>query len=112
MGYSIGFDSNWQRDIGYGVPAICDHPGCNKKIDRGFAYVCGGDAYGGKHGCGLFFCSKHLSFHAWKDGKTTQCCKRCDTYKKPFNPKPDVKQWIKWKLKDKSWEQWRKENPE
>src|SRR4051812_7048849 len=26
MGWSIGYDSNWQRDIGYGVPAFCDHP--------------------------------------------------------------------------------------
>lgn len=42
MGWSIGFDSNWNRDIGYGVPAFCDHPGCTAEIDRGLAYVCGG----------------------------------------------------------------------
>lgn len=23
MGWSIGFDSNWNRDVGYGVPATC-----------------------------------------------------------------------------------------
>ena len=34
MGWSIGYDDNWKRDIGYGVPAVCDHPGCNEKIDR------------------------------------------------------------------------------
>ena len=28
MGWSIGYDEKWQRDIGYGVPAICDYPGC------------------------------------------------------------------------------------
>ena len=26
MGWSIGFDSKWNRDIGYGVPATCDYP--------------------------------------------------------------------------------------
>ena len=24
MGWQVGYDSKWQRDIGYGVPAICD----------------------------------------------------------------------------------------
>lgn len=33
MSWVIGFDSNWNRDIGYGVLAFCDHPGC-KKRDR------------------------------------------------------------------------------
>lgn len=27
MGWSIGYDDKWFRDIGYGVPAYCDHPG-------------------------------------------------------------------------------------
>ncbi|HEV7521417.1 MAG TPA: hypothetical protein VGP89_09990, partial [Candidatus Angelobacter sp.] len=62
MGWSLGFDSNWQRDIGYGVPAYCDHPKCNKKIDRGLSYVCGGEPYGGELGCGLYFCSEHLGW--------------------------------------------------
>lgn len=39
MGWSIGFDEHWQRDIGYGVPATCDHPGCGAKIDRGLSFV-------------------------------------------------------------------------
>ena len=29
MGWAIGYDSNWGRDIGYGVIAYCDHPDCN-----------------------------------------------------------------------------------
>ena len=29
MGWSIGYDTNWKRDIGYGVPAKCDHPRCD-----------------------------------------------------------------------------------
>lgn len=39
MGWSVGFDENWQRDIGYGVPAYCDHPQCKAEIDRGLDYV-------------------------------------------------------------------------
>ncbi len=37
MGWSIGYDDNWKRDIGYGVRATCDHPACNAKIDRGLS---------------------------------------------------------------------------
>jgi hypothetical protein len=56
MSWAVGFDSNWKRDIGYGVPATCDRPGCGTGIDRGLAYVCGGQPYGGEEGCGLYFC--------------------------------------------------------
>jgi hypothetical protein len=52
MGWSIGFDTTWNRDIGYGVPAICDRPGCGEAIDRGLSFVCGGEPYGGEKGCG------------------------------------------------------------
>ena len=106
MGWSIGFDSHWDRDIGYGVPAICDHPKCNRKIDRGLSYVCGGEPYGGEVGCGLFFCAKHLSWS--EQGRFV--CKKCAENKLPYKPKPDVKEWIDWKKTDKSWERWRKEN--
>jgi hypothetical protein len=60
MGWAIGYDDNWDRDIGYGVPGECDAPGCHARIDRGLGYVCGGQPYGGEKGCGLFFCGKHL----------------------------------------------------
>jgi len=66
MSWSIGFDEYWQRDIGYGVTAHCDHPGCEQKIDRGLSYVCGGFPFGGAYGCGLHFCEKHLSFHRFR----------------------------------------------
>jgi len=109
MGWSIGFDSNWDRDIGYGVPAVCDHPDCNRKIDRGLSFVCGGAAYGGERGCGLFFCSKHLHFAEHLPG---QFCDRCHPRKrKPFDAKPDSPRWIRHKLRDPSWLEWRKENP-
>lgn len=104
MGWSIGFDSNWNRDIGYGVPCECDHPKCKERIDRGLAYVCcEQEPYGGEHGCGLFFCEAH---RGW-DGK----CSRCRNRKPPFPAKPDLPEWQRWKLKDKSWAKWRRENP-
>lgn len=84
MGWSIGYDEHWQRDVGYGVPSVCDFPGCARSIDRGLSYICGGEVYGGEHGCGLFFC----------------------------NPKPDTAEWIMHKLTDPSWQVWRDENPE
>lgn len=35
MGWAVGYDSNWRRDIGYGVPALCDQPDCVEEIDSG-----------------------------------------------------------------------------
>lgn len=106
MGWSIGYDNTWQRDIGYGVPAICDHPKCNAEIDRGLSYVCGGYPYGGEEGCGLFFCSRHLFFGRSKGAP--QLCNKCMRYDhKPYKPKPDVKEWVDWKMTDESWSKWR-----
>jgi hypothetical protein len=108
MGWSIGYDSNWKRDIGYGVPAICDHPKCSAEIDRGLAYVCGGQPYGGEHGCGLYFCAEHRAY-----GPHAQNCPRCLAYKPPYkHPKPDTREWMEHKLTDPSWSVWRMECPE
>lgn len=104
MGWSIGFDSYWNRDIGYGVPAICDFPKCRKKIDRGLSYVCGGEPYGGDLGCGLYFCSKHLR------GEHQLCSPCSHEDPKPYRAKPDVKEWINFKMTDPSWAEWRKQN--
>ncbi len=102
MGWSIGYDDNWKRDIGYGVPAYCDHPDCNEVIHRGLSYVCANEAPYGGDGCGLYFCGKHLFI----DG-----CERCMEQQESFSPKPDHPDWINWKLTDESWQQWRDENP-
>ena len=109
MSWAIGFDSEWNRDIGYGVPAECDHPECHEKIDRGLSYVCGGEPYGGDEGCGLFFCGEHLRV----DG----LCERCaspdeDGQVVPFDPKPDITKWVQHKLTDPSWAEWRLEHPD
>ena len=100
MSWAVGYDSKWKRDIGYGVPAKCDHPGCDAEIDRGLGYVCGDDVYGGVDGCGLFFCGKHLF---------PMLCERCMKEEEPFEPTPDVQRWIEWKATDPSWEDWRNE---
>lgn len=106
MGWSIGFDTNWKRDIGYGVPAYCDHPNCGAEIDRGLSFVCGGQPYGGERGCGLYFCEKHLQC-------SPQLCARCapKTSRIFFEPTPDHPDWIRHKLSDPSWAAWRAENP-
>lgn len=110
MGWSIGWDPNHGgRDVGYAVPAICDHPDCNVEIDRGLAHVCADqEMFGGERGCGLYFCSDHQHYTE----KHSQLCIRCLRGNRPFNPKPDTQEWIDWKLTDESWAQWRAENPE
>lgn len=105
MGWAIGFDGHWSRDIGYGVPAYCDHPDCNEEIDRGLAYVCcNQQPYGGDDGCGLYFCEKHRDWY----GR----CEKCQDNSRPFIPKPDHPDWVNHKATDPSWAGWRKENPE
>lgn len=108
MSWAVGFDEKWQRDIGYGVPAKCDHPGCDAEIDRGLSYVCGGMPYGGEEGCGLFFCSDHRDY---AEGYERQVCERCAANAQPFQPTPDVQEWFNHKLTDESWQRWRDENP-
>ncbi len=107
MGWSIGFDEKWQRDIGYGVPATCDHTGCGANIDRGLSYVCGGEPYGGDYGCGLYFCKDHLYMT-----NRGQQCERCTNKQDPFSPTLDRDLWVKHKLSDPSWQGWRDENPD
>ena len=103
MSWAIGWDSAWYRDIGYGVPATCDHPDCDEQIDRGLSYVCGGEPYGGDKGCGLYFCGTHGGGFL---------CERCAHGRKAFAAKPDHPEWMWHKLTDPSWALWRVENPE
>jgi hypothetical protein len=65
MGWAYGIAHDG-REIGYGVEATCDQPGCDAKIDRGIGYLCGGhDALGvvidGADGpsCGKYYCPEH-----------------------------------------------------
>lgn len=110
MGWSIGYDSKWKRDIGYGVPATCDHPRCGTVIDRGLSHVCGGEPYGGQHGCGLFFCSRHTKV-AGDRRENAQLCTRCYHGRAPYSPTPDAVEWLLHKLRHESWSDWRRRNP-
>lgn len=102
MGWAVGYDTRWSRDIGYGVPAWCDHPQCDKVIDRGLAYVCcDQEPYGGVRGCGLYFCSDHTR----GDHQCTRCYYRSP--KGPFRPKRDHPSWLRHVLTDESWREWR-----
>ena len=114
MSWAVGYDENHHRDIGYGVPCICDHPDCNEKIDRGLSYVCGGEPYGGDEGCGLFFCDDHLGYcltenSFYNDTPLVPLCDRCKKKEPPYEPKPDTPEWIHHKSTDPSWEEWRQE---
>lgn len=107
MSWAIGYDSNWDRDIGYGVPCYCDFPNCDAEIDRGLSYVCGGDPYGGDRGCGLFFCEEHRIRHA----RLPELCPRCSRrYPNYYKAKPDHPTWIKHKATHPSWAEWRRQN--
>lgn len=59
MGWSYGKSSEG-REIGYAVEAVCDHPECNQKINRGLAYACGGMHEASDIYCERYFCEAHL----------------------------------------------------
>jgi hypothetical protein len=106
MGWSLGYDDIWQRWVGYGVPAYCDHPGCGAEIDRGLAYVCGGEPHGGDEGCGLFFCGQHILGIG-----TDQRCAPCRHGDAPFFPTPEHPTWVAHVCADPSWAEWRAAEP-
>lgn len=105
MSWAIGYDTYYERDIGYGVPAYCDYPDCKRKIDRGLAYVCcNQQPYGGDEGCGLYFCSQHTN----RLGQ----CDRCVRTLEHYTPSEDHPEWVEHKLIHESWQEWRDCNPE
>lgn len=71
MGYSRYEIDGKER--GYGVPDVCNHEGCEQKINRGMAYLC--------YGCTGYFCYDHLIFGEDKyecfAGKSSQICSAC-----------------------------------
>jgi thermostable 8-oxoguanine DNA glycosylase len=67
------------REIGYGVPDVCNAEGCTKKIDRGLAYVCGGMHEGGDWGCGKYICDDHANAGLVPGGEVVRLCDACCT---------------------------------
>ena len=104
MSWAVGTGKDG-RDIGYGVPSVCDHPKCCKRINRGLSYVCGMiNTDGEDRGCGLHFCDAHMR----NSVKYGQLCLRCWPRKRaPFDRKPDIKEWVTHKMTDPSWQEWR-----
>jgi hypothetical protein len=112
--YKVG-----DRWAGYGVPAFCEHPDCNKQIDRGMSFACGGEPFS-EHGCDRYFCEKHLIYACFDDEGTvdiekgkncTFICERCKKGEEPFDYAPEHPIWIEHVLTDGSWNQWKAENP-
>lgn len=103
MGYAVYWQSEHRRHAGYGVPAVCEHPECVEEITRGVDNICGTPPEG-EHGCGLFFCDRHLTY-----ARRWRYCERCDEGKEPFGAKPDVEEWVQHVETDPSWAAWRAE---
>ncbi|QAY01371.1 hypothetical protein ZPAH1_orf00357 [Aeromonas phage ZPAH1] len=72
-----GLDKNG-RPIGYVHEGTCDHPGCNKKINRGLSYACGGMHGEDEISCDKYFCEEHRSnFLENSDSTLHTICDQC-----------------------------------
>ena len=108
MYWAIGYDENWNRDIGFDVPGTCDHPDCNKSINRGISHVCGGEPYGGESACGLYFCEEHLELKVLGSSREpSPLCPRCSAGEPPFQPSTDTEEWVNYKQTSNYWAGWR-----
>ena len=108
MYWAIGYDENWNRDIGFDVPGTCDHPGCSAAINRGMDHVCGGEPYGGDSNCGLYFCKDHLEMKVVAAGEEpVPVCAQCSSGKEPFEPTTDTEEWLTYKQTSNYWAGWR-----
>lgn len=110
MGFGVYWMAERGQFAGYEVPAICEHPDCTAKINRGLGCRCNGkpaaqvgegDDMVAEEPCGRFFCGQH-------GGEST--CARCAVGGEPYPIKPDIQEWIDHLLTDKTWRRWRAEN--
>ena len=65
------------RQIGYAIAAICDHPGCTTKIDRGLSFACGGMHGETEVGCEKYFCATHLQTTVENGDEFVTVCNEC-----------------------------------
>lgn len=131
MSWEIGFNENQNRDVGYSVTAICDHPGCTAEIDRGLGYVCCEDI-NHRACCGAFLCADHRENYTYADeledmepeeleelghdlddpetqlliaeGDIVKCNHKAIEYKEHAG-------WLNHCLTHETWAKWREENP-
>lgn len=78
MGWANYGEDSQGRPIGYAHEAICDHPSCDAKIDRGLSYACG-DMHGDDEiSCEKYFCDDHLGHTIRNDqGEGYRICDCC-----------------------------------
>lgn len=60
MGWAYGVVNG--REVGYAVPAVCDEPGCEARINHGLSYLCGEMHGQDDDACGGYFCEGHLFY--------------------------------------------------
>ena len=77
MGWSYCGTDSEGRHIGYGIGAKCDHPQCNRIIDRGLAYACGGWHGACEVSCEHYFCETHKSNYVHTTHGITTICDEC-----------------------------------
>lgn len=77
MGWAnCGDDSNG-RPIGYAHEGTCDQEGCDEKIVRGLAFVCGQMHGSDEVSCEKYFCGKHKANYVMSPSIETQVCDEC-----------------------------------
>lgn len=79
MGWAYCGKDSRGREIGYAIEAVCDHPGCNAKIDRGLSYACGGWHGEYDYFCEKYFCQEHLYYSDHPEAEKP-VCKECYDY--------------------------------
>lgn len=78
MGWGYCGTDSQGRNIGYMIHSVCDHDGCETKIDRGLDYACGGMHGEDEYSCELYFCGKHRQEVIETDqGKFISVCQSC-----------------------------------
>lgn len=58
MGWAFCGANRHGQEIGYGVEATCDEPGCDAAIDRGLGYLCG-SMHDDSETCARYYCAAH-----------------------------------------------------
>lgn len=77
MGWGDCGEDSQGRPIGYVHAATCDHEGCDKQIDRGLSYACGGMHGETEYGCEKYFCEEHKQNTLVEHGDYYNVCDQC-----------------------------------
>ncbi|WP_141576086.1 hypothetical protein [Actinomadura sp. WMMA1423] len=77
MGYARYTLRRAGREIeaGYDVPDRCNRRWCWARIDRGLDHLCGRTPGGDEHGCGGYFCDRHLFSASLDVGHLCPACR-------------------------------------